>query len=111
MILRLTNVLAAGAVVDNIFAGRSIEFAPEDSRLTLAQATTATGVRTSGRLTDEVVLDDSDVPFLTGGQPVLPDHVLIANQAVARGDHLIFRLNNTTAGALTVCTLVDVSPL
>ena len=111
MILRLENVLAAGAIVDNIVSGKSIEFAPDDALLTIATATTATGVRMAARLTDEVILDDSAIPFLTGGQPVIPDHVVVARQAVARGDHLILRLQNTTAGALTVTTLIEVAPL
>jgi predicted ribosome-associated RNA-binding protein Tma20 len=111
MIIRIRNSLTAGQVVDNILAGRSIEFAPEDSKLTLAACTTATGVNLGLRLTDEVVLDESTVPFTTSGDPILPDHIVVANQAVARGDHLILRAQNTTAGTLVLIALVEVTPL
>lgn len=112
MITRLRTVLAAGARVDNIVAGKSIEFAPEDSRLTIALATTASGVTVSARLTDEVIIDEgSSVPVKTGGEPTLPDDVITANQPVARGDHLLVSLFNSTAGSLTVVTLIEVSPI
>lgn len=109
MIQRIATVFAAAGTVDNVVAGRSIEFAPEDSRLTIAAAITA-GVGTmSVRLTDEVVMDDSTVPVAAAPAPILPDHVLIANQAVARGDHLIVRA--TASAAATLTTLVEVAPI
>jgi hypothetical protein len=112
MIVRLRTVLAAGARVDNILAGKSIEFAPEDSKLTIAMATTAAGITVSARLTDEVIVDEgSSVPVKTGGEPVIPDDVITASQPVARGDHLLISLFNSTAGSLTVVSMIEVAPL
>lgn len=112
MITRIQRTIAIGETVENIVAGRSIEFAADDSVMTLAAATTATGLTMSVRLTDEVILDtNSAVPFLTGGQPVIPDQVVIGRQPVARGDHLIISVSNPTAGALVLCLLIDISPI
>lgn len=114
MVFRTTVALAAGAVVDNLLAGQSIEFAPDDSRLSLAATTSVAGaLNASLRLTDEVVLDTSILPLenIAGSGPVLPDNFLLTKQAVARGDHLILRVQNTSAGAANVSVIVDVSAI
>lgn len=108
MIRRVPIVLAAGQVVNNAVADTSMQFAPEDSLLTIAAATTAAGVTISARLTDEVILDEgSEVPVTANGNPVVPDEVVVPRQPMARGDQLIVRLQNTTAGALTAILLID----
>jgi len=108
MIRRVPIVLAAGAVVNNAVADTSMQFAPEDSMLTLAAATTAAGVTISARLTDEIILDEgSEVPVTANGNPVFPDEVIVPRQPMARGDQLIIRLTNTTGGPLTVILLID----
>jgi hypothetical protein len=109
MIQRIATVFAAAGTVDNVVAGRSIEFAAEDSSLTIAAATTVAGATMSVRLTDEVVMDDSVVPVAAAPAPILPDHILLQRQAMARGDHLIVRV--TVTAAATVTTLVEVAPL
>lgn len=109
MINRIANVFAAAGTVENIVAGRSIEYAPEDSVMTLAAASTAAGATMTVRLTDEVVMDESLLPVAAAPAPIMPDHVLIARQAVARGDHLIIRVVATAA--LTVTTLIEVAPI
>lgn len=111
MIVRILTNVGANATVDNIVQGRSIEFAADDSRMTLAAATPLPGINMSARLTDEVVLDESVVPDLAGGNPVIPDQVLVGGQPVARGDHLIIRLTNTTGLAADVITLIDIAPI
>jgi len=111
VINRLETTVAAGATNENIVSGRSIEFTPDDARLTILSACTAAGLRMSVRLTDEVVVDGAAIPNLTSGQPIFPDHLLLQNQAMARGDHLIISITNTTAAPLVAVTLIDVSPL
>lgn len=109
MIQRIATAFAAAGTVDNIVAGRSIEFAPEDSKMSVASAISAASGTITIRLTDEVILDESSLPVAGAPAPILPDHILVANQAVARGDHLIIRV--TSSGIATVTTLVEVSPL
>ncbi|HEX4859724.1 MAG TPA: hypothetical protein VFV07_00715 [Rhizomicrobium sp.] len=102
-------MFAAAGTIDNIVAGKSIEFVPEDSTLTIASAISASTGTISVRLTDEVVVDDSSLPVAAAPAPIIPDHVLLSRQAAARGDHLIIRV--TAAGAATVTTLIEVAPI
>ena len=109
MILRIANVFAAAGAVENIVTGRSVEYTPEDSMLTVAAAISASTGTMAVRLTDEVVMEESTLPVAAAPAPILPDHVLLARQAVARGDHLIIRV--TAAGAATITTLIEVAPI
>ena len=107
MVIRIANVFAGAGSIDNIVAGKSIEFAPEDSALSVAAAVSA-GVGTINvRLTDEVVMDDSTVAV--AAEPVWPDHALLVKQPMARGDHLIVRVTASAAG--TFRTMIEVSPI
>lgn len=109
MVIRIANVFAGAGSIDNIVAGRSIEFAPEDSLLTLASATTAATGTIAVRLTDEVVLDESTLPVAAAPAPILPDQMLLKQQPMARGDHLIIRV--TASAAATITTLLEVTPI
>lgn len=109
MNIRIASAIGAGAVIDNQVAGRSIEFASEDALLTVAAAITAAAGTMTVRLTDEVVLDESAIPIAAAPAPIIPDHVLLARQPMARGDHLIIRLTATTAQTIT--TLIEVAPI
>lgn len=107
MIVRIANVFAGAGAIDNIVAGKSIEFASEDSMLSIAAGVSA-GVGTiNARLTDEVVIDDSTVAVVA--EPIMPDHALLLRQPMARGDHLIIRI--TASAAATFRTLVEVAPI
>lgn len=109
MNIRIGTVFGGAGTVDNQVAGRSIEFAAEDALLTVAAAISASTGTIAVRLTDEVVLDESSLPVAAAPAPIIPDHVLLARQPMARGDHLIVRL--TAAGAATVTTLLEVAPI
>jgi hypothetical protein len=107
VIQRIANVFAAAGQIDNIVAGRSIEFASDDSVLSVAAAVSA-GIGTINvRLTDEVVVDDSTVAV--AAEPIWPDHALCVRQPMARGDHLLIRITASAAG--TFRTLIDVQPI
>lgn len=109
MVKRIASVFAAAGTIDNQVAGQSIEFASEDSLLSIAGAISASTGTIAVRLTDEVVLDESSLPVAAAPAPILPDHLLIRQQPMGRGDHLIVRL--TAAGAATITTLVEVTPV
>jgi hypothetical protein len=109
MVIRIASVFAGAGVIENVVSGRSIEFAPEDSILTIAAAISASTGTMTVRLTDEVVLDESALPVAAAPAPIIPDHILVPKQAMARGDHLIIRI--TAAGAATITTLIEVAPI
>jgi len=117
MQIRRSVSVPAASTVQNVLAGESIEFAAEDSLLTLAASVLAVAIgdmSLSLRLTDEVVMDRSlvGVENLAGAGPQLPYNVLKARQPVGRGDHLILSATNTDpALAVVVTFILELEPL
>jgi hypothetical protein len=114
--IRRTISIPATSTVANVLTGLSPEFAAEDSILTLAATVPAAAagvMRSSLRLTDEVVMDDAviGVEAAAGRGPLLPDDVLLGRQPVARGDHLILSATNTSAGAVVLTYILSLDPV
>lgn len=108
---RMTDVrsVAANTTVDNILSGKLHEFLPQASTVRLAQAASAAGVRTTLIVGGEVIIDSQEISN-ANRFPVLPDDI-IGEGAGFRGDRVVLRLQNTTAGAITVNSAVDVTPI
>lgn len=111
MQIRRSVSIAPATTTQNVLQGESIEFAAEDSLLTLAATVPAASVGDASltlRLTDEVVMDRSLVPVenLAGAGPQLPYNVLKSRQPVGRGDHLILSATNTDAAVAAVVTFI-----
>lgn len=117
MQIRRTVSIAAATTIQNVLAGESVEFAAEDSMLTLAAsvpAASAGDATLSLRLTDEIVMDRAVVPVenLAGAGPQLPYQLLKARQPVGRGDHLILQASNSDGAAAAVVTFIlELEPL
>ena len=117
MQIRRTVSIPISSTTQNVLAGESIEFASEDSLLTLA-ATVPTGSAGDAsltlRLTDEIVMDRALVPVENGAGfgPQLPYNVLKSRQAVGRGDHLILSATNTDAAVIAPVTyILELEPI
>jgi len=87
MQIRRTVSVPASTTIQNVLAGESIEFAAEDSMLTLAASVPAAGAGDAAmslRLTDEIVMDRSivGVENLAGAGPQLPYNLLKSRQPV-----------------------------
>jgi len=117
MQIRRVISIPAATTLQNVLQGESIEFASEDSLLTLAATCLAAAVGDASltlRLTDEIVMDRALVPVenLPGAGPQLPYNVLKSKQAVGRGDHLILSATNTDgAAAASVTFILELEPL
>jgi hypothetical protein len=117
MQIRRSYSIPLSSTIQNVLAGESIEFAAEDSMLTLAATVPAAASGDASltlRLTDEVVMDRAlvGVENLAGAGPQLPYNVLKARQPVGRGDHLILSAINTDAAtAAVVSIIVELEPL
>lgn len=117
MQIRRAVTVPISSTIANVLAGESIEFAAEDSILTLAATVPAAAAGDASltlRLTDEVVMDRALVPVenLAGAGPQLPYNVLKARQPVGRGDHLILSATNTDGAAAAVVTyIIELDPL
>jgi hypothetical protein len=108
---RMTDVRSVGAnaTVDNVLAGKIYEFAPQNSIVALAATASAVGMRVSLLIGNEVQVDDQEISS-ANRFPILPDDFVVRGGAL-RGDRLVLRLRNSTAGALTVNTALDVEPV
>jgi hypothetical protein len=117
MQIRRTVTVAAATTTQNALQGESIEFAAEDSLLTLAATVPAAQVGDVSytlRLTDEVVMDRALIPVenLAGAGPQLPYNVLKSRQPVGRGDHLILSITNTDAAVAAPTTfIIELEPI
>jgi hypothetical protein len=101
--------VAANTTVDNVLAGKIFEFAQRNSIIGLYAQASAVGLNVSFIIGNEVQVDDQEV----GAQnrlPIVPDD-LITRAGALRGDRVVLRLRNTTAGAITAFTKVDVDPV
>lgn len=108
---RISRNIAAGATDDNLVAGRSVEIAAQDGSLTIAAACAVNTMTMQARLTDEVVVDNSSIPNVAGGNPIIPDHALLVDQPVAQSDRLIVSVTNNDAAAQDVRVLISLTYL
>lgn len=101
--------VAANTVVDNVFSGQLHEFINTNAALVTAYATaSAVGLRFSLIIGGVTFIDRQEVNA-QNRMPVIPDDVLSQGAGV-RGDRVVVRLENTTAGAITAFSRVDVDP-
>lgn len=110
--MRLTDAarsVAANAKSANILADKVGRFiGGEPSRVVVASTASAAGMRISILLGNVTVVDDQEISR-ANRFPILPDDVVAQFGAVS--DELLIFLRNTTAGALTADTTVDIDPL
>lgn len=108
---RMSDVrsVAANTTVDNVMSGKLHEFLPVPSVVRLSCVASAAGIRATLIIGGEVVVDSQEVSG-ANRYPILPDDI-VGEGAGFRGDRVVLRLQNTTAGALTVNSVVDVTPI
>jgi hypothetical protein len=106
----LTNrqSVAANATISNVFAGQLHEFLQTRALLRIYGTASAVGLNTSVIIGDEVIIDDQELSA-QNRMPIIPDD-FVAEGAGFKGDRVVVRLRNTTAGAITAFTRVDVVP-
>lgn len=102
-------VVAANAVVDNILSGSSFEFLRRNSVVSAGIVGSATGLVANIQSGADIVLEESPL-LVKGTMPIIPDDMAF-NDVGAQGDRLVIRVRNTTVGALTVRSLVQITPL
>lgn len=97
--------VAANAVVENVLAGKIYEFAQSNSIASLLATASAVGLRISFMIGNEVQLDDQEISA-ANRFPLMPDDFLTRGGAL-KSDRIVIRLRNTTAGAITAFTKLD----
>ncbi len=101
--------VGANATVDNLISGSSFEFLRGNAVVSIALAGSATGLVASIQSGSDIVLEEAPLLVKTT-MPTIPDDFYYNDVGVA-GDRLVLRIRNTTAGALTVRRIVQVTQL
>ena len=101
--------IGANAVNDNILSGSSFEFLRSNSVVSIGLNGSATGLVANIQSGADIVLEESPL-LVKATMPTIPDDMYYNDVGVA-GDRLVVRVRNTTAGALTVRAIVQVTNL
>ena len=101
--------IAANTTVANILAGKPFEFIASPSLVRVYMTGSATGINATLLIGGVSVMQDQLISA-ANRFPVLPDDLLVESPAPA-GSRLVLSARNTTAGALTAITKVDIIPL
>lgn len=109
MVMTDVQSVAANTTTANILAGKANEFVSEPSVVTIGIAASAVGLKATVVIGTEVVVDDQEVSSINR-MPQFPEDALAEGGAFA-GDRITVRLHNTTAGAITGFTKINLSPV
>ena len=107
--IRRETSIPANSTVDNIIDGSIYEFLPFNAALNIGANGSATGLVLTVNSGSDTVLEESPVNVSTNF-PVIPDDMNIQDVAAA-GERLVLKARNTTGGALTLRTLVQITPV
>jgi len=101
--------VAANAVVDNLISGSAFEFLRQNAVVSIGITGNVTGLVANIQSGADIILEESALIVKTV-MPVIPDDFAYNDVGVA-GDRLVIRVRNTTAGAITVRAIVQVTNL
>jgi len=108
VIQREVSVLA-NAVVDNLISGSAFEFLRQNSVVSIGVTAAATGLQVTINSGADIVVEESAI-YIKTQFPVIPDEMFYTDVGAA-GDRLVIRIRNTTAGAITVRCIVQVTAI
>lgn len=101
--------VAANSVSANVLAGKAFEFIMAPSLVRIYAASSATGIL-ARVLVGPVTVCDDQLVSAANRFPIRPDDLLVETPAPA-GSRLVVVFRNSTGGALTIQSLVDVIPV
>lgn len=101
-----SDSIAANTLSSNVLAGEEFEFVPMRSVLQLSSTGSAAGLKIFFEVGGVAVASDALIPP-TNRFPIVPDDTLIQVGCRA-GERLILRYLNTTGGALTAQTKINI---
>jgi len=98
--------VAANATVANVLAGKPFEFVSRPSLVRVYATSSATGINGTLLVGGVSAIQDQLISF-ANRFPIRPDDLLV-EVAAQPGSRLVLSYRNTTGGALTVISLVEV---
>jgi hypothetical protein len=102
--------VAANGTNSNILTGELYERAPFDGLMNYFSTGSATGLREQIFIAGQAVTGRKFVN-IQNRMPVNPDDLQMQGIVVMKGDQIVVRVDNTTAGALTHRSRVDIEPV
>ena len=106
-VIQRSESVAASGNVQNTIAGSAYEFARSRMVASVGLTQSATGLFATIQSGSDIVAEEFE-PFILTTPPIIPDHMYY-NDVMEMGDRLVIKIRNSTAGALTVRTLVQLS--
>lgn len=106
-VIQRERSIAANAVDENILSGSAFEFLRSNAVVSIGLSQSVTGLVANIQSGADIVLEEASLEIKTGF-PVIPDEMYYNDVGVA-GDRLVIRVRNTTAGAITVRCIVQVT--
>lgn len=100
--------VAANSTVQNACSGKIAEFVQEPSIVRLYGSASAVGLNMSLIIGEEVAIEDQEVNA-QNRMPLIPDD-FIAEAGAFPGDRVVLKYRNTTGGAITAFSRVEISP-
>lgn len=101
--------VAANATVNNACSGKMAEFVNEPSVVRLYASSSAVGLNMSLIVGAEVGIEDQEVNA-QNRLPLIPDD-FVAEVGAYPGDRIVLKYRNTTGGAITAFSRVEVEPI
>lgn len=106
MIISRTDTVAANTRSANVLAGEQFEFLPKDALVRIRSSATIDNVRMDVQIGSQTIISNGLVPN-TNRFPIVPDDNMGEFGARA-GERLFLTYNNTTAGAGTIKTVIEI---
>lgn len=101
--------VAPNAANENILSGSSFEFLRNNSVVSVGLTGSATGLVANIQSGADIVLEESPL-LVKASMPLIPDDMYY-NDVGVQGDRLVIRVRNTTAGALTVRCVAQITQI
>mgnify|MGYP000045646624 FL=1 len=101
--------IAANATNENVLSGSAFEFLRRNAIVSAGATGSATGLYVTVQSGGDIVLEESPAA-IKSTFPIIPDEMFY-NDVGVQGDRLVIRVRNSTAGALTIRVLVQVTDL
>ena len=101
--------VAANTTEENVLSGSAFEFLRRNAIVSAGAVGSATGLYVTMQSGGDIVLEESPAAIKTSF-PSIPDEMFYNDVGVS-GDRLVIRVRNSTAGALTIRVLVQITDL
>lgn len=106
-VIQRSTTIGAASSNDNVIAGSAFEFARTRQIVSIGCCQSATGLFVMISSGADVIAEEFE-PVIKTSFPIIPDEMYYTDVMEA-GDRLVIRARNSTAGALVLRTIVQIS--